>query len=150
MVYGIAWRAWHGIWYGRVGMAWHMVWPVGHNMVQGMVWRGIAWYIPWPGNAWHGVWYSLWARHDIWYGLADMAWFMLWPGGHHMVNGMTWRGMSWYVENYRITCIKALPWAIVHWRVCPHIPDPFTSRGPFTCMFRSHVQLLFTLGRDSK
>ena len=32
-VYGTAWRAWHGIWYGLVDMAWHMVWPGGHNMV---------------------------------------------------------------------------------------------------------------------
>ena len=76
-----------------------------------------------------------------------------------MVYGTTWRGMSWYVESYRITWIKALPWAIVpftrgvadvNWRSYSHISDPFTSRGPFTCMFRSHVQLLFTLGRDSK
>ena len=76
-----------------------------------------------------------------------------------MVYGMAWRGMSWYVESYRITCIKALPWAIVpfargvanvHLRSCSHVPDPFTSKGPFTCMSSSHVQLLFTLGRDSK
>ena len=84
---------------------------------------------------------------------------MVWPGGHHMVYGMAWRGMSWYVESYKITCIKASPWDIVlltrgvadvNWRSCSHVPDPFTSRGPFTYMFRSHVQLLFTLCRDSK
>ena len=75
-----------------------------------------------------------------------------------MVNGMAWRGMSWYVERHSITYFKALPWAIVpftrgvadvSWRSCSHVPDPFTSRGPFTCI-RSHVQLLFTLGRDSR
>ena len=38
----------------------------------------------------------------------------------------------------------------VSWRSSSHIQDPFTSRGTVTCMFRSHVQLLFTLGRDSK
>ena len=37
-----------------------------------------------------------------------------------------------------------------NWRSSSHVLDPFTSRGPFKCMFRSHVQLLFTLGRDSK
>ena len=72
---------------------------------------------------------------------------------------MAWRGMSWYVESYSITCFKALSWAIVpftrgvadvSWRSCSHVPDPFTSRVPFTCMSRSHAQLLFTLGRDSK
>ena len=76
-----------------------------------------------------------------------------------MVYAMAWRGMSWNVESCRIKCIKALPRAIVpftrgeadvNWRSCSHVPDPFTSRGPFTCMFRSHVQLLCTLGRDSK
>ena len=77
-----------------------------------------------------------------------------------MVYGMARRGMSWYVERHSITCFKALPWAIVpftcgvadvSWKSCSHIPDPFTStRGPFTLMFRSHVQLLFTVGRDSK
>ena len=122
-----------------------------------MVWRGIAWYIAWPGNA--GMVYDMaWrARHDIWYGLAAIASYMVWPGGHHMVYGMAWRSMSWFVESYRIICIKALSWAIVPFtrgvavvRSCSHVPDPFTSRRPFTCMFRSHVQLLFTQGRDSK
>ena len=78
-----------------------------------------------------------------------------------MVYGMAWRGMSWYVERHSITCFKALPWAVVpftrghgvadvSWRSCSPVPDPFTSREPFTCIFRSHVQLLFTLGRDSR
>ena len=81
------------------------------------------------------------------------------PGGHRMVYAMAWRGMSWYVERHSITCFKALPWAIVpftrgvadvSWRSCSHVPEPFTSRRPFTRMFHSHVQLLFTLDRDSK
>ena len=76
-----------------------------------------------------------------------------------MVYGMACRGMSWYVERQSITCFKALPWDIVpfthgvadiSWRSCSQVPDPFTSKGPFTCMFRLHVQLLFTLDRDSK
>ena len=78
-----------------------------------------------------------------------------------MVHGMAWRGMTWYVERDSITYFKALPWAIVpftrghgvadvSWRSFSHVPDPFTSSGPFTCTFRSHVQLLFTLGRDNR
>ena len=38
--------------------------------------------------------------------------------------------------------------ADVSWRSCSHVQDPFTSRGTITCMFRSHVQLRFTLGSD--
>ena len=54
--------------------------------------------------------------------------------------------------------VNLLPWAMVlftfgeidvSWRSCSHVQDPFTSRVTITCMFRSHVQLLFTLGGDS-
>ena len=38
MVYGMDWRAWHGICYGLAGMTWYMVWPDGHEMVYGMAW----------------------------------------------------------------------------------------------------------------
>ena len=90
--------------------------------LTGKTWA-LAYYIVWPGRrgtvyvmAWrakNGVWYGLVARHDIWYGLAAMAWYMRWPGRHHMVYGMAlgchmvwpgghrmvycmaWRGMSW-------------------------------------------------------
>ena len=55
MVYGMAWRAWHGIWYGLPGMAWYMVWPGGHGRIYVTAWQ-----------AWHGIW---WAWHGIWYGL---------------------------------------------------------------------------------
>ena len=50
MVYGMAWRASHGIWLwsGRQGM--------GLGIVYGMAWR---------------------AYHGIWYGLAGKEWFML-------------------------------------------------------------------------
>ena len=61
-----------------------------HGMIYGtcMAWR-----------AWHGICYSL---TGIWYGLADMAWYMVWPGWRHMiwpggngmVYGMTWRAMA--------------------------------------------------------
>ena len=47
LVYGIAWRAWHGIGYGIVGMAWYMVRPGGHSI----------WYIVWPGM--HGMLYGM-------------------------------------------------------------------------------------------
>ena len=76
-----------------------------------------------------------------------------------MVYGMALRGRSWYVERHSITCFKALQWAIVpftrgvadvSWKSGSHVPDLFTSRGSFTCMLGTHIQLLFTLGRDSK
>ena len=78
----------------------------------------------------------------VWPG--GITWYMVWLGGHRMVYGMAWRGMSRYVEKHSITlCFKALPWAIVlfkrgvadvSWRSCSHVLDRFTSRGPFTCM----------------
>ena len=64
---------------------------------------------------------ALWARYEIWYGLAAFAWNMLWPGGHHMVYGMAWQtshgiwyglARSFYVKRHSITCFKALPWTI--------------------------------------
>ena len=54
--------------------------------------------------------------------------------------------------------VNLLPWAMVpftcgeadgSWRSCSHVQDPFTSKVTITCMFRSHVQLQFTLGSDS-
>ena len=118
----------------------------------------MAWYMLWPGEAWHGVQYDLamhgmvydmasWARHDIWYVLAAMVWYILWPGGHHMVFGMAWRSMSWYVESYRITCIKALPCAIipftrgvadVNWRSCSHVPDAFIEGLLHACSVHTY------------
>ena len=70
-----------------------------------------------------------------------------------MVCGMAWRGMSWYMKRHNITCSKLLPWAIVPFalgvgrcqlEVLLTGTGPFTSRGPFICMFCSHVQLLFS------
>ena len=106
----MAWRTWHGIWYGW--QTWHCIW-------YGL-W-GMAWYMVWPGRASCGIWYYL-GRHGmiygmacqawygicygltgIWYGLADMAWYMVWPGGQwHGLwydlagNGMVY-GMAWQV-----------------------------------------------------
>ena len=54
--------------------------------------------------------------------------------------------------------VNSLPWALVaftcgeanvSWRSCSQVQDPFTSKVTITCMFRSHVHLLFTLGSDS-
>ena len=62
-----------------------MMWPGGQGMVYGMAWR---------------------ARHDIWYGLAAMAYYLLGLGGNHIVYGMAWRtshGLAWYVT----VCEKA-------------------------------------------
>ena len=65
-IYGMAWRAWHGIcygltgiWYGLADMAWYMVWAGGHDMVYGMAWRVMAWLMVLPGGQWHGIWYGL-------------------------------------------------------------------------------------------
>ena len=35
--------------------------------------------------------------HSIWYGLAGMTWYMVWPTGHGMVFGMAWEAMAWYM-----------------------------------------------------
>ena len=116
VVYVMAWRDWHGIWYGLVGKEWCMVWPVGHGMIYGMAWR------PW---------------HGIRYGLAGILWYMVWPGGRRMIYGMVWRGMSWYVERHSITCFKALPWAIVPFTV----EWPMSAGGPVhTYRTRSQVE----------
>ena len=114
----MACRAWHGIWYGLARYC--MVYDIagGHDMVYGMAWRVMAWYIVWPGK-------------------------------QGMVYDKVWRGMAWYVQ---------MPWAMVPftcgeadviWRSCSHVQDPFTSKVTVTCIFRSHVQLLFTLGSDN-
>ena len=144
----MAWpcNAWHGIWYGLAGMVWYMVWPSKHVMVYGMAW---------------------WGSHGVWYGMAGLAWYIVRPSGHRLVLwycliclvSLAW-DMVWPCgHRMRITCFKALPWTIVPftrrvadvcWRSCSHVSDPFTIRGPFKCMFSSHVQLLFTLGRDSR
>ena len=62
--------------------------------------KGMAWW------AKYGIWYGL-ARHSMVYGMAGMAWYMIWlvgmawhmvwPGGHNMVYGMVWRGIAWYM-----------------------------------------------------
>ena len=63
MVYGMAWWAWHGIWYGLVGITGHGL--ARHSMVYGMAWL--------YGMAWHGIVYCKAWR--IWYGmLYDMVW----------------------------------------------------------------------------
>ena len=61
----------------------------------------------------------------VWASGHGMVYAMVWRALHGIIflqYGMAWRGMSWYVESYRITCIKALPWAIV----------PFTLEVLFT------------------
>ena len=93
---------------------------------------GMTWYMVWPGELWHG----------ILYGLAGMAWYMIRPDE-------VWHSMC------KCLCeFIALGYGPVHmWRSrCQlevHVQDPFTSKVTITCMFRSHVQLQFTLGSDS-
>ena len=62
---------------------------------------------------------------------------MVWPVGHGIVCGMAWRDMPWYEERHSIAYFKARGVADVSWRSCSHLPDPFTSRGPFT--WRHHI-----------
>ena len=83
----MALRAWYGIWFGLASMLWYIVWPGRHHMLYGMSWRTRMVYsmalrashgiMVWPGWTWHGTWY----------GLAGIAWYMVWPGGHHMIYG---------------------------------------------------------------
>ena len=55
-----------------------------------------------------------WARNGVRYGLAAMAWLIVWPGGHHMVYGEV---LSCYVERHSITCFKELSWATVPFKM---------------------------------
>ena len=66
------------------------------------------------------------ASHSIWYSLADIAWYRVWPG--EVCHGM-WKGMSvgGPVHTYQTRSqVEGLLYAC------------------------SHIQLLFTLGRDSR
>ena len=45
-------------------------------------------------RAWHGICYGL---AGIWNGLANMAWYMVWPGWHDMVYSMAWRIIAWFM-----------------------------------------------------
>ena len=95
---------------------------------------GMTWYMVSPGELWH----------SILYGLAGMAWNMISLARYGMVCANAY--------------VNSLPWALVpftcgeanvSWRSCSQVQDPFTSKVTITCMFRSHVHLLFTLGSDS-
>ena len=61
------------------GMAWRT------RMIYSMGWQALFGILAWPGWAWHG----------IWYGLAGITWYILWPGGHHMVYGYGLPGKAW-------------------------------------------------------
>ena len=81
-----------------------MVWPGRHGMVFGMAWEGMAWYIVLPVWTWHDICMALRVLHGIcygmmviWYGLADMAQYMVWPSWHDMVYGMAWQVMAWFM-----------------------------------------------------
>ena len=50
MLYSIALRAWHGIWFGLASMLWYMVWSGGHRIVYGMAWRASHDTWLWPGR----------------------------------------------------------------------------------------------------
>ena len=83
MGYGMALRASHGI-----------LWPCWHHMVYGMAWRASHGIWLWPGRqgmelgivcsmAWRSwlVYAMAWlASHGIWFGLANITWYMVWPG----------------------------------------------------------------------
>ena len=99
-----------------------MVLEAWHGILYGLA--GMAWYMIRPGEVWHGMWKCLCEFHVLWHCLG------LWSRSHverPMSNGSP-------VHTYR--------------KSCSHVQD--TSRGIVTCMLRSHVQLLFTLGSESK
>ena len=51
----------------------------------------------------------LWrAWHGIWYGLAGMALYRVWSGGHSIVNGM-----AWWASNGIRTCLGGMAWYIL-------------------------------------
>ena len=54
----MAYRVWHGIWYGLASMAWYMLWLGGHDMVYAMAWWACMVYGIAQG-AWQGIWYVL-------------------------------------------------------------------------------------------
>ena len=101
-VYGMAYQAWHCIWYDLEGIAWYMVWPGRHGLVlpgrHGIVY-GLV------GRTWHGracVVYCITWVDMVWYvcGLAGMAWYillpdghMVWPGRYGMIYGLAW--LAW-------------------------------------------------------
>ena len=83
MVYSMAWRVWHGIWYGLTGIACYMVWPYRHGMGHGMVlWNSLV------DMAWYMV---MVCGHGIWYGLSGMARYILWLGVPGMVYRLAWQ-----------------------------------------------------------
>ena len=45
MIYGMAWQACHGIWYGLIDMTLFMVWPGGHGMWYGLGGQGMVYGI---------------------------------------------------------------------------------------------------------
>ena len=81
----------------------------GHDMVYGIAWRVMAWYMVLPGELWHG----------ILYGLAGMAWYMI-------RSGEVWHGMC------KCLCeFIALGYGPVHmWRSRCQLEVLFTRTGP--------------------
>ena len=84
--------------------------------------------VAWNGTAWYGMVCAM-ACHSIWYG---MTCAMEWNGERHSIL-------------CSITCFMALPFVMVpftrgmtndSWRSSLHVQDPFTHRGPFSCVFR--------------
>ena len=63
------------------------VWPGGHGIVYGMALRCMASHSVWYGLAGLAC-YIVWPgghRMVLWYGLAGLVWDMVWPCGHRMV-----------------------------------------------------------------
>ena len=103
MVYGMAWRASHGVWYDLAGLVWYIVWPGGIAWYYGMVW-------------WAGMEYGTAMTYldrpchipcDV---RQSIPYTMVWPGGHHIVYGMDWRTLYgiWHsLSRYVMVCGKA-------------------------------------------
>ena len=57
-VFDMVCRTWHGIGYCLESMTGCVVLPGRHGMVYGIAWRGMGWYMVWPGRMTY-IWYCL-------------------------------------------------------------------------------------------
>ena len=83
-------------------MAWFMQWLGGHGMVYSILLGGPGMVYGMSLRAWHGIAWRCMGLHMvwlgrmtcIWYGLAGMAWFMVWSIGYVMTYDVVWR--AWH------------------------------------------------------
>ena len=110
IVYGMAWRAWNGIWLTVwPWTAWCSIWYYldRHGMIYGMDWR--AWHCicyDWQAygmacRTWYGIWCGWQAN-----GMARLAWHGIWYG--LAGNDQTWGQILWNVIHYITITFKVI------------------------------------------